>query len=74
MNIVLGEIDEFNRKIEFERNLNDKVFTITGVNKSGISGRYYRLSRTGLKKRKSDSDKFESIFQDALEPYRQGKK
>ena len=55
MNIVLGEIDEFNRRIEFEKNLNEKFFTITSVNESGISDLNYRLLRTNFRRKKSDN-------------------
>ena len=74
MNINYIEVDNFKDRIEFDKSINNKMFTVTFINKSGISNHYYRLSRNTFKKKKVDNDKFEKIFDEALEPYRQGKK
>ena len=73
MSIIIGDIDKFKKQLEFDKNINNKKSTITGIDKSGISDINGKLLKDS-KKSKSDSNSFESELQEALEQYKQGKK
>ena len=74
MGVNFNEINKFKNQIEFDKSRSDKLLTTSNVGKTEIPEANVRLSNDDPRRKDYSDNGFEEMFEQAKEPYRQGKK